>query len=151
MNDSGSECRRIYLDAIEQATRVPNARGTLRRNLAEDVLVRQLKQAEKIRFRLDKQMRRAIKDNEDWVPDVDFVTSSAKNTDAIAKALSALRAIRKDGKDARKGLTDEQLDAVFVHQLNRIASGLSSEQWRTLLAHGFGTDVADAVLKGRDG
>lgn len=151
-NDSGAEKRALYIDAIEAATRVKGQRGyaSFGRNLAEDVLIRQLKQAEQIRKRLDKAMRQAIAADEDWIPDVNFVTASAKNTEAIAKSLGALRAIRKDAKEARRGMTNDELDAVFIHQLRRVAVTMTTPQWRELLGAAFGLDVADAVLKARE-
>lgn len=116
------------------------------RNLAEDVAVRQLRQAEKIRRRLDKHLNAMSKADEQWVPDVDFVKASAENSRTITQLLNSLRLQRKAHKDAMGGLTQEQLDAVFVHNLKRIASALTDEQWHALLSIKFGDEVARVMV-----
>lgn len=147
---SGSETRTLHLDAIEAALRVPGRRGAnLPRNLAEDVLLRQLAQCERIRKQLDKHIAKAVDADKDWLPPIEIVESSSKNTQAIRSALAELRALRKDAKDSRKGLTDEQLDKVLVHSLRRVASQLPDAQWWEFVAVKFGENVADVLVPGQ--
>jgi hypothetical protein len=144
---AGQENRRFFVDALERALKEPGKRGIKRRNnLAEDVLMRALQSADKLRKRIDGWMRREIERDENWIPTSDFIEVNAKNTAAIAAAIRELRAIKAAEKEAYKGLTQEQVDQVFVSQLVRISPRLSDEHWRALIEVKWGENVAEVML-----
>lgn len=148
MVDAGNEGRALFLDNVEAALGKPQRRGGMFfNNTVEDVIRRQLRQAEKVRKQIDKTMRRCIDENANWTPDFDLVAAIAKNTDAVAKAVGVLRSLRKDAKDARRGLSPDQLDEVFRFNLRRIAGSLDEKYWRELIGIKFGADVADVLLR----
>lgn len=137
---------RIYLDAIDEALKTAKSyRTRVTRNLAEDVAVRQIRQSERIRKHLDKQMRDSLVANPEWAPSPDYVRMSAENSRTIASLLTALRMARSEQRKTMAGLTDEQLDKVFIHQLHRVALNMTREHWHSLLRLKFGTEVADLL------
>lgn len=145
----GSSGYRVFMDAIEE-TRARGAFPGRKKQVGrpkkriEDLEVHGLKLLEQLRKRLD---RKLIEQGPDWVPDEDFVKALQVVTSQTTALARSLRAGRKAEQEARGNLTDDQLDAVFKTELARIATKLSEEEWRVLLAKGLGEDIAEACLE----
>ena len=147
MSNAGTAGWRLFTDALDEAhaagfTGDRRRSGRPKRHLA-DIEMKQLKQAEQIRRRLDKQL---IAMGPDWVPDETFMNAHAQATQSISSLSRSLRLAKKAEHETRSKLTPDELDAAFLIELRRIAISLDEHQWRTLLAAGMGADIAEAAV-----
>lgn len=147
--NAGSDAYRLFVDAIEETRARGAFPGKKRRGVGRpkhhiiDVESRVMKMWEQLRRRLDRQL---IDKGVEWIPDKAFIDALGTASSEIVKLSQSIRLGRKAEQDARAGLTDEQLDAVFRTELRRIAPTLDEEDWRVLLSTGLGVDIAEAAL-----
>lgn len=90
---------------------------------------KQLKQAEAVRKRLDAMFVNA---GPDWIPDKDWMDAHLKNGDLIVRLMRGIRLGREADKKIVESMPEEQMDAVFVRELMRLAPTFSDEQWAHL-------------------
>lgn len=159
---SGQDGRTLYLNAVDEALtkrRGPGApRGPRRpRRQVNDVAVRQLRDVEKQRRILSRRLAPTTdpcvschlpKDLEPAELRA-LVEASASVSHQIVQLSQSIRLGYKQENEAFKGLTEEQLEAVFRAQLPRIASGMTDRERRSILEIWFGPDVADVLLNAR--
>jgi isocitrate dehydrogenase kinase/phosphatase len=95
---------------------------------------------------LDAKRRRA--ERKDWTPDADAALALLRVMQAYSLAIQTEERLRKITRDERKGYTDEQLDAVLVHNLRRIATRLNERARWEFAAIMYGDKVADVLQPG---
>ena len=131
MSNAGTAGWRLFTDALDEAhaagfTGDRRRSGRPKRHLA-DIEMKQLKQAEQIRRRLDKQL---IAMGPDWVPDETFMNAHAQATQSISSLSRSLRLAKKAEHETRSKLTPDELDAAFLIELRRIAMSCLSSRRR---------------------
>lgn len=143
---SGAYNRSLSLDVIDDALKERGPSTRRSRRLAEDVLLRQLRQCELIRRQIDRLLFRSSKADSTWVPDLELVQMIAKNAEVTKAMVDAIRQVRQAEQAARKGLTDEQLDKVAIAHLTRLASEMTDDQRRAMIAVWFGPKAAERLV-----
>lgn len=115
-----------------------NPSGGSPRNLA-DVEAKQLRQAELVRKRLDSVLAandKAIKltqgPDAQWVPDKEWLDAYHKNGDLITRLARGIRLGREADKRHLEALSEDQMDALFVREIMRLAPKFTALQWETL-------------------
>lgn len=114
------------------------------RRRIQDCAIRQLKNVEKER-RIIGRMLSGGALTVDELPVV--MTASAQVTDQITKLSQSIRLGAKDEREAMAGLSEAQLDEVFISQLTRLAPKIEPAQRRILIGVWFGDDVAAVLFK----
>lgn len=146
MANAGTSGWTLFADALEEARSrglVGKRRtGRPKRHLA-DVEMRQLKQAEQIRRRLDRLMQEG---GPSWVPDAAFIEAHKAATQTISQVSRSLRLAKEAERKAQSKLSDDELDAVFAVELTRLAPTFDENTWRTIITAGMGADIAEAAI-----
>lgn len=148
-----SETGRLFLTELEAAygaRETGRAVASVARNTAADEVERIRKLLQRFRKAIEKKIRRAGK-GQHWEPSLDDCRAVAAITAAADRAVALDERLRKAHAQDRGGYTDEQLEAVWQHHLQRAASTMGPDDWWLLLKIGFGAQVARVLVREKFG
>ena len=138
-----SEDRSVFVNSLDEALKTkPVGRKPRGKRRIEDIARRRLQDAEK----MAREQRKVIRSGKGH-DDPSFVKAFNETTKTMTNLLAEIRQAHEAERKAFGGLTQDQLDQVFVAQLARIASKLEADDWRALLAVGWGDAIAEMLVR----
>lgn len=149
VSTDGADRQRVHLTELDAAMSAVQRRGLAQPDntaLGEAERLRLVIKRYRTQLAADAKRRRA--ESKEWVPDADAALALLRVMQAYAMAIQTEDRLRKIIREERKGYTDEQLDAVLVHNLRRIATRLNARQKWEFIAIMYGDRVADVLERG---
>lgn len=135
----------LYLDRVDEAAALCGRPKRPYRGV-DALALRRIQQCEKLQRQFARVIRVESRKDENWVPDLDFVKAFDAVGEALVRTWESIRKARKEEAEARKGMTDEQLEQQTIAQMLVAARRMAPDQVNALLTQWFGKVAADKLM-----